>query len=251
LRSNVAVTAWHVIHDAQRVEARRADHQPIRIVGLIAKDEAHDLALLKLETPLPRPIPLSAHPPPIGARVYVIGAPRGLDFSLSDGLVSQIRTVDGVQYFQISSPISPGHSGGPVLDASGQVVGVVSWRKAGAENVGFAVPIAELAHLDSTQPVTPWPLSVVVSHPPDRSTAGTTPVRAVVPASPMEQDDGFRAFQNHLAHLAGKPVNVVVKAADGEERRFSFAVPASAAATTADGKAGERRTASPRPDGVH
>jgi putative serine protease PepD len=65
---------------------------------------------------------------------------------VSSGIVSAVRTEDGVRYIQFTAPISPGNSGGPVLDAHGKVIGI-SVAKAigdGAEGLSFAIPAAVL-----------------------------------------------------------------------------------------------------------
>jgi S1-C subfamily serine protease len=127
LADDVAVTAWHVLSDARRVRAIFADGERVDVIGCIDKNPAHDVALLKLQKRLPqRRAVLSAAPPLVGARAYVIGAPRGYDFSISDGLISQIRRVDGFEQFQVSCPISPGNSGGPLLNENGEIIAVTS-----------------------------------------------------------------------------------------------------------------------------
>jgi S1-C subfamily serine protease len=108
----MAVTAWHVVHDARRVEARFSDDQRVALARLVDKNEKLDIALLELETASRPRITLASATPRIGSRVYLVGSPRGLDFSMSEGLISQIRTLDGVRYYQLSCPISPGDSGG-------------------------------------------------------------------------------------------------------------------------------------------
>jgi S1-C subfamily serine protease len=120
----LAVTAWHVVHDAQHVEGRYAGGDRVRVAGLVDKNEQLDLALIKLEGPARPRITLGAAAPRIGSRIYVLGSPRGFDFSISEGLISQVRTLDGVRYYQLSCPISPGDSGGPVLNDRGEAIGL-------------------------------------------------------------------------------------------------------------------------------
>ena len=80
----------------------------------------------------------------IGERVYAIGHPLGNKYSLSDGLISQIRKEEkGWELIQISAPISPGNSGGPVLDSHGRLLGIASMATPvifRAQNINFAVP---------------------------------------------------------------------------------------------------------------
>jgi S1-C subfamily serine protease len=223
----LAVTAWHVVHDARRVQARFADGQRVTVIGLVDKNEKSDLALLRLDRPGRPRVTLALAAPRIGSRVYLLGSPRGLDFSLSEGLVSQIRTLDDVRYYQLSCPISPGDSGGPVLNDRGEAIGVVSWRKADAENVGFAIPANEVSQLNPTLPVIAW--SDAAPRWPASVRSPEAPlVRAPVPASRASSGTTYRDFQNYLAGHAGHKVTVVVQE-PGKESRFSFQVPRAAA----------------------
>jgi serine protease Do len=77
-----------------------------------------------------------------GARVVVVGSPKGLDFSVSDGTASFVgRNLFGVGYLQFTAPINPGNSGGPLLDATGAAVGIVTLKQTDAEGIAFALPL--------------------------------------------------------------------------------------------------------------
>ena len=103
VRDDAALTAWHVVADARSVWAVFADGQRVKVIGCIDYDGLRDLALLKLEKRLPhRQAALCPSPQSVAARAYVIGAPKGFDFSISDGLISQIRSVDGFLQYQLS-----------------------------------------------------------------------------------------------------------------------------------------------------
>jgi S1-C subfamily serine protease len=226
--SRLAVTAWHVVHDARRVEARFSDNHRVTVAGLVDKNETLDLAMLQLDAGSRPRIKLAAGTPRIGSRIYLLGSPRGLDFTFSEGLISQIRTLDGVRYYQLSCPISPGDSGGPVLNDRGEAIGVVSWRKADAENVGFAIPCQDVARMNAALPVMAWsdvdPLSPHPLTPP-----GASPqVRAAVAQPGPNAADAYLGFQEFLSGRAGERVTVTVQER-GKETRFSFEVPKPAA----------------------
>jgi S1-C subfamily serine protease len=86
LADDVALTAWHVVADARSVCAVFADGQRVNVNGCIDQDGGRDLALLKLEERLTsRRAALGRELPAVAARAYVIGAPKGYDFSISDG----------------------------------------------------------------------------------------------------------------------------------------------------------------------
>jgi serine protease Do len=224
----VAVTAWHVVHDARRVEARFPDNQRVTVAGLVDKNEKLDLALLRLETgPRPR-LALASAAPQVGSRVYLVGSPRGLDFSFSEGLISQIRILDGVRYYQLSCPISPGDSGGPVLNDRGEVVGMVSWRQADAENVGFAIPCLEVARLNTALPAVAWSGVALSSHPPAATPEGAPRVRAAVATGGPKAANAYLGFQEFLSARAGERLTVIVQQR-GKETRFDFEVPTTPA----------------------
>lgn len=79
----------------------------------------------------------------IGDPVYAVGAPQGLELTLSDGLVSGIRKSKGTEYIQTTAPISQGSSGGGLFDAQGRLVGITTMYLKDGQNLNFAIP-AEL-----------------------------------------------------------------------------------------------------------
>lgn len=81
----------------------------------------------------------------VGDNVYVVGNPRGLEGTFSQGLVSGVRNVKGNRYLQITAAISEGSSGGPILNESGQVVGIAVASVREGQNLNFAVSGLDLA----------------------------------------------------------------------------------------------------------
>lgn len=111
-------------------------------------DATNDLALLSARAELAlKPLTLSDRLPATGATVYVIGNPAGLERTFSSGIISGIRDFTGRQLLQITAPISPGSSGGPVLDDHGQVVGVTVGMLKDGQNLNFAVPVTLVRRL--------------------------------------------------------------------------------------------------------
>ena len=102
----------------------------------------------------------------VGAKVYAIGAPKGLSLTLSDGIVSSLRPVDGGHYIQTTAAISPGSSGGGLFDENGALVGLTTFYFTEGQALNFAVPVEwvkDLAQLSTkaaatatTQSVTQW-----------------------------------------------------------------------------------------------
>jgi len=168
------VTNHHVVRGAEFATVLRADGSTLFVDGVLALDEDHDLAVLKVGgTGLPclEVAPAAAAPPPVGSRVYAIGNPQGLTNTLSEGLVSGIRQEGGeVRAIQTTAAISPGSSGGPLVDSQGRVVGVITAYLAGGQGLNFAVPAAAVrALLAKAAAGKPAPLASAGGRPLDRA----------------------------------------------------------------------------------
>lgn len=152
------ITNWHVVQGANKVKVKLLGGASYAIIGIAASDETTDLANLALSKPVKNPTVLrvAKKSPEQGDRVIVIGNPLGLDFSVSDGIVSASRDVPGIGHLlQITAPISPGSSGSPVVDMQGIVVGVVRSYLAEGQNLNFAVSSEDVFAL---KPHAPTPL---------------------------------------------------------------------------------------------
>lgn len=77
----------------------------------------------------------------VGQRVYVIGAPRGLELTLSEGIISSLREVEDGRYIQITAPISAGSSGGGLFDDAGRLIGLPTFYLSEGQQLNFAVPV--------------------------------------------------------------------------------------------------------------
>lgn len=115
---------------------------------LYARVRGKDLCLLKTNHPIGEPAVLGASSRlKVGAPVYAIGAPQGLELSLSDGVVSQLRGDAKAPLIQTTAPISPGSSGGGLFDAEGRLVGITTFYLEGGQNLNFALPVEWSAEL--------------------------------------------------------------------------------------------------------
>ncbi len=146
------VTAAHVVGASQspNVRFRSGVELPGEVVRV---DESQDVAVLRVPGAGYACIPMEPVTPGLGADLFAVGSPAGLDYSVSRGIVSGVRTLDGWTFLQTDAAINPGNSGGPLLDDRGRMVGVTSWKVAarGFEGLGFGVPIpAVLARLGVT-----------------------------------------------------------------------------------------------------
>jgi S1-C subfamily serine protease len=151
--SGYILTNFHVIDGARRLEVTLADASkwPARPVGA---DPSNDLAVIKIEAPADKlsVIPLGdSSKLVVGQKVLVIGNPFGFERTLTVGIVSSLgrsiqaengRLIRGI--IQTDAAINPGNSGGPLLNSSGEVIGVstaIFSPSGGSVGVGFAVPI--------------------------------------------------------------------------------------------------------------
>lgn len=146
---DVIATNMHVIAKAAHGDAKLVGRsQTYAISGLVGKDEEHDLALLKIGGARGAALEIGdSGKLSVGDEIYVLGNPEGLEGTLSNGIVSGIRQVGGDNVLQITAPISPGSSGGPVLDQQGRVVGIAVATFKEGQNLNFAVPATYLAQL--------------------------------------------------------------------------------------------------------
>lgn len=128
---------------ASGTEKLVSKHTTYKIEGFTATDETNDLALLKISAYGIKPLMLgNSDAVKIGDTVYVAGNPKGLEGTFSDGIISSRRNKYTKERFQMTAPISPGSSGGPVLNSKGEVIGVsvAAHRDLDAQNLNFAIP---------------------------------------------------------------------------------------------------------------
>jgi hypothetical protein len=140
-----------VIEGAARGYAKLVDQKPkYNIGGIVASDPARDLVLLAVEGLKAAPLPIgNSNEVAVGDAVYAIGNPRGLEGTFSPGIVSSIRKIGEDSLLQITAPISPGSSGGPVVNEKGEVIGVAVATFKGGQNLNFAIPSRYLSALFS------------------------------------------------------------------------------------------------------
>jgi hypothetical protein len=152
LRPNgVVVTNYHVIAGASRATVVLPSGEQYGADLALAADPELDLVLLKVPGfDLPTLTATSAIPP-VGSRVVAIGSPLGLRETVSEGIVSGVRLSEGHQYIQTTAAISPGSSGGPLLDTQGRVFAVSTFRIEDGQQLNFAVPVKyALGLIDAT-----------------------------------------------------------------------------------------------------
>ena len=147
------VTNFHVLEDASEAIVRLADGRVYK-AGLVGASQVHDIAVLKIGVGFKRPPPVplgTSRDLKVGQKVFAIGNPFGLDWSLTTGIVSALdRTLAGdngasiEHLIQTDAAINPGNSGGPLLDSAGRLIGINTaiYSPSGVSaGIGFAVPV--------------------------------------------------------------------------------------------------------------
>lgn len=141
------VTNYHVIQGATSVNIKFANKEDIiKRVKIAKASPTHDLAILVTKTESTY-LPIdSTKTEKIGSKIYTIGNPRGLEGTISEGILSGRRFNDNIEYLQITAPISPGNSGGPIINTKGEVIGVSTFTFKGSQNLNFGVPIGYISY---------------------------------------------------------------------------------------------------------
>lgn len=141
-------TNLHVVGEARRLQVETSDGKTFEVKAIHASDHRGDLAILKVEAKGLKPLLLGdSDQAKQGQPIVAMGNPRGLAFSVVQGVVSAIREVEGNSMIQIAVPIEQGNSGGPLLDRQGQVLGLLTLKSLRTENLGFAMPVNLLKKL--------------------------------------------------------------------------------------------------------
>lgn len=146
--NGLLITNCHVVEDAYFAFAVSHDGTRYPIEGHLGFNRVKDIALLKVQMQQAPFLVLSNSKVRVGSKVYAIGNPRGLTNTISEGLISGLRSEDeSGNLIQTTAPISPGSSGGPLLSGSGEVVGITTSYLVGGQNLNFAVPAEEAIRL--------------------------------------------------------------------------------------------------------
>ncbi|TSE35008.1 S1C family serine protease [Tepidimonas charontis] len=189
------VTNYHVVEGASGATVRLADGRDYQ-AALVGASPAHDIAVLRIGVGFKRPPPVpigTSHDLRVGQKVFAIGNPFGLDWTLTTGIVSALdRTLPNERsgppiehLIQTDAAINPGNSGGPLLDSAGRLIGINTaiYSPSGASaGIGFAVPV------DTVMRVVPQ----IIQH-----------GRYIRPALGIEADEGLNQRLAALTGVAG------------------------------------------------
>lgn len=158
LKDKYIITNHHVVDGARILKVRgiNGDFTKLYNAIVVAKDVTHDMAIIRIEDDefngfIDVPYTIKSGLSEVGEDVFVLGYPlmstMGDEVKLTTGVVSSRSGFQGdVSTYQVSAPIQPGNSGGPLFDSNGNVIGIVNAKHGQAENVGYAIK-SPYAHL--------------------------------------------------------------------------------------------------------
>lgn len=159
------ITNHHVIENARtiKISGVNDDYQTSYIARVEISDKQNDLAILKITDP--SFVPLANIPytfkyttSSVGEDCFVLGYPlistMGMDIKLTNGIISSKTGFEGnIAEYQMSAPVQPGNSGGPLFDKNGNIIGVVCAKHRDAENVGYAIKASYIRNLVELLPI--------------------------------------------------------------------------------------------------
>lgn len=145
----LVATNYHVIENGTKIKIKTKRGTLAREVEVVEAAPDADLAILSFEASKPIKAVKLGNSKKVreGDPVVAIGNPLGLEHTMTDGIVSAVRIYDSREWIQISVPISPGSSGGPLFDGRGRVVGITTAGFVEGQNLNLAVPVNDLKAL--------------------------------------------------------------------------------------------------------
>jgi S1-C subfamily serine protease len=161
------VTNHHVTNGATSIKIRgvNGDFSKTYTAKVIIEDKNNDLAIIKIEDPNfttlgTIPYVIANRASDVGSSVFVLGYPlratMGDEVKLTNGIISSKSGFQGdVTSYQITAPVQPGNSGGPLFDDKGSIIGIINAKHIGAENAAYAIKASYLMNLIDLMPTPP------------------------------------------------------------------------------------------------
>lgn len=140
IHPTLIVSNYHVVGNSPRVQIKLRNGK-VFTGNVVSLDSQNDLALIQVPYQSKSFLDFDVQPT-IGGEVFTVGAPQGFEWTISRGIVSGLRNLDGIKVVQTDASISPGNSGGPLISLkTGKVLGVntMVWAEERSQNINFAV----------------------------------------------------------------------------------------------------------------
>lgn len=192
IKNNLIITNFHVVKNSSSVvisqlgksfpgEIQKVD--PDRdLCGVVSSEKQFSAAKIDLSN--------FWNKVKVGRKVFAIGAPQGLEMTLSDGIVSGIRNMGSYLGIQTTASISPGSSGGGLFTYEGNLIGITTCYLHGGQNLNFAIPVVEVAKLLARP--------TIFTHPVEPKTC----LPEVAPIVEKKAYPGFEKFINSDGYIA-------------------------------------------------
>ncbi|MBI3862366.1 MAG: trypsin-like peptidase domain-containing protein [Planctomycetia bacterium] len=160
--ARTVVTNFHVVAGAEKAEVVFHDKSHVDVTGFCAVSPGTDIVILNASIPAEKAVgalKIASNLPKPGESVYAFGAPLALSGSISDDIVSAVRTGKEIEaaaqlgykadslWIQTTAPISPGNSGGPIVDSAGEVLGLATFYDKRGQNINFATSSRQIASM--------------------------------------------------------------------------------------------------------
>ena len=210
----IIVTNYHVMTGAASAVVVLSDGERFSRVSGLDGDKDIDVALIKIPGAALPFLTTSTTLPPVGSKVTVVGSPMGLAATVTDGVVSSRRVVEGRELLQMTAPISHGSSGGPVMDERGNVIAISTLYLDSGQSLNFAVPVRYAVGLMRQRPKAKT-LAAVFGSGPDRTATtavserrGTPAQRLPVPAATANpRRDIFGVYEGLMQEYCDAPTS--------------------------------------------
>ena len=138
VKENIIITNAHVVGYNKKVTVNLYDGTAIK-GEVIKTDISKDLALIKVDKTI-APLKMISENLSIGQEVYAIGTPKDMPYTMTKGIISALkRKIGKNSYIQIDASVNSGNSGGPLVDDTGNVIGIITLKASDAEGIGFAI----------------------------------------------------------------------------------------------------------------
>jgi S1-C subfamily serine protease len=196
------LTNYHVIQIGNVAVVKFPDGTVLPVEGVLAADKVRDLAIIKIHGKHFSALTLgNSDRVQIGEEVVAIGTPLGLELTVSNGILSGVRTdeKEGGKFLQVTAPISHGSSGGPLFNMAGEVIGITSMYFEGGENLNFAIPVNDAKFLLRNQFIALHAL-------PNEMPTKTPVAKKTVPDTPAATTKGLR-FSDEFVRAAIIAIN--------------------------------------------
>ena len=150
--TGTALSNYHVFQGASKAKIKTSDNKVYLVENVLGWSKESDLIKFTVKNELNEVFPflkMNAVSPKSGEKIFIIGNPLGLEKSVADGIVSSIRQDEKMgETIQITAPISHGNSGSPLMNMTGEALGVVTYYLESGQNLNFAVSVKNLNILD-------------------------------------------------------------------------------------------------------